>query len=142
MENNKLLGVGLLILRVAIGLFMLIGHGWPKLTKFAELSLNFPDPLGMGSRLSLIAALGAEVACSALLIIGLLTRIAAIPLAFTMIVALFLVHAEDPWQKKELAAVYLAVYSAIIYTGAGSFSLDSYLLRKKTDDMSTTKKDK
>jgi putative oxidoreductase len=66
-----------------------------------------------------------------LLILGLGTRLAAMPLAFTMMVALFVVHAEDPWKVKELAAVYLGVYLALILTGPGDFSLDRRLLRDK-----------
>ena len=74
--------------------------------------------------MSLIMAIGAEVGCSILLILGLGTRLAVIPLAFTMLVALFVVHAEDPWKVKELAAIYLLVYASLLLTGPGQFSLD------------------
>ena len=99
-------------------------HGIPKLMGFSGMADKFPDPLGMGSQLSLISAIGAEVGCAVLLIVGLGTRFAAIPLAFTMFVALFLVHGADPWKAKELAAVYLCGYLAIVFTGAGRISLD------------------
>jgi len=98
---------------------------------FNEMSDSFPDPIGIGSQLSLIAAIGAEVGCSILLILGLGVRFAAIPLAFTMIVALFVVHGADPWQKKELAATFLVVYVVLACTGAGQFSLDRFLWGKK-----------
>ena len=71
-------------------------HGVPKLVGFSNMADKFPDPLGMGSQLSLISAVGAEVGCALLLIVGLGTRLAAIPLAFTMFVALFMVHGSDP----------------------------------------------
>jgi putative oxidoreductase len=119
----SLTSVGLLILRVAFGSMMLV-HGIPKLMGFSEMAGQFPDPLGMGSQFSLISAIGAEVGCSLLLLLGLGTRFAAIPLAITMMVALFAVHASDPWKVKELAAVYLAVYVSLAFTGAGQFSLD------------------
>lgn len=133
MKKDYLGAFGLLVLRVASGLFMLLGHGWPKLAKFSELADKFPDPLGMGSQLSLIAALGAEVLCSILLILGLGTRLAAVPLAFTMGVALLLVHGADPWQKKELAAVYLVVYVALVLTGGGWISLDGIIRGRKQE---------
>ena len=122
--------IGLLLLRVAIGSFMLV-HGWQKLTGFSEMADTFPDPIGMGSRLSLISAIGTEFGCSLLLVIGLGTRLAAIPLAFTMAMALFVVHGADPWQKKELAAVYLSVYAVLVCTGAGQISLDHLLWSKR-----------
>jgi hypothetical protein len=64
----SLTSVGLLILRVAFGSMMLV-HGIPKLMGFSEMAGQFPDPLGMGSQLSLISAIGAEVGCSLLLLI-------------------------------------------------------------------------
>ena len=121
--------IGLLLLRVSIGCLMLV-HGWQKLSGFAELADKFPDPIGMGSRLSLSAAVGAEIGCSLLLIVGLGTRLAAIPLAFTMIIALFVIHASDPWKTKELAAIYLSMYGVIIFSGAGRLSLDHLLWSK------------
>jgi len=121
--------IGLLVLRAAFGGFMLV-HGWQKLSNFSDMSDKFPDPLGMGSTLSLTAAVGAEVGCSVLLILGLCTRLAAIPLAFTMVIALFVIHADDPWQRKELAAVYLAAYVVILLTGPGRFALDTLIAKR------------
>ena len=122
--------IGLLVLRVGIGCFMLV-HGWQKLSGFSQMADKFPDPIGMGSQLSLISAIGAEVGCSLLLIAGIGTRLAAVPLAFTMVVAHFVVHANDPWQTKELAAVYLMIYVAIMLMGPGKFSLDELLWSKR-----------
>ena len=130
LDRDKTTSVGLLVLRVGIGLLMLV-HGLAKLNGFSEMSGKFPDPLGMGSQLSLILAIGAEVGCSILLIIGLASRFAAIPLAFTMIVALFVVHGADPWKMKELAAVYLLVYLSLMLTGPGQFSVDHLLTSRK-----------
>lgn len=131
-SKNTFLSVGLLLLRVAFGGLMLV-HGTGKLMGFSEMADKFPDPLGMGSHLSLISAIGAEFGCSLLLILGLGTRLAAVPLAFTMCIALFVIHADDNWQKKELAATYLAVYIPLLFTGAGNFSLDHLLMnRRKT----------
>lgn len=127
--TQKQIDSGLFVLRVAIGGFMLV-HGMQKLMGFSEMADKFPDPIGIGSQLSLVTAIGAEVGCSVLLILGLGTRLAVIPLAFTMIVALFVVHAADPWKVKELAAMYLAVYVVIFITGPGRCSLDEKLFSK------------
>lgn len=128
--RENLTSAGLLLLRVGVGCLMLV-HGVAKIQGFSDLSAVFPDPIGLGSKLSLILAIGAEVGASLLLMVGLASRLAAIPLAFTMLVALFLVHAEDPWKAKELAAMFLLVYVTLLVTGPGQFSLDHIWCSKR-----------
>lgn len=130
MIRETLISAGLLVLRAAFGGFMMV-HGIQKLSGFSDMASSFPDPLGIGNQLSLVAAIGTEVGCSVLLIFGLATRFAALGLAFTMLVALFIVHADDPWKTKELAACYLAVYAAIMLAGPGKFSLDHAVVNRR-----------
>ncbi len=132
-ETTFMQSLGLLFLRLSFGCLMMV-HGIQKVMAYSSLQEVFPDPLGMGSQLSLIAAIVAEIGFSALLILGLGTRLATIPLAFTMIVALFLVHAADPWKVKELAAVYLCTYISLCFTGPGNFSLD-YLIANRNSPL-------
>lgn len=122
--------LGLLALPAGIGGMMLV-HGIQKIQGFDGLAATFPDPLGVGNKISLMLAIGAEAGCSVLLIIGLLTRLASIPLAFTMGIALFVFHAKDPWQGKELAAVYMLVYVTLLLTGPGRCSLDHMFFSKR-----------
>ncbi len=130
--SPKQIDIGLLLLRLAFGCFMLV-HGLQKLMGFSEIGGSFPDPIGMGSQLSLVMAIASEVGCSLLLILGLGTRLAVLPLAFTMVVALFVVHGADPWKVKELAAIYLATYAVIFVTGPGAISLDAKRFNRKTN---------
>lgn len=115
--------IGLLLLRLGAGGTMAV-HGIQKLAKFGELKGGFPDPLGIGHLPSLVSAIGTELGCSVLVIVGLATRLAAIPVVFTMAVAAFLVHGDDPWAKKELAVLYGLVFLALVFTGAGRYSVD------------------
>ena len=71
---------------------MLLAHGWGKLTSFAERSSSFPDPLGVGSSLSMALATGAEAFCALAVILGFATRWAAVPLMVTMAVAALIIH--------------------------------------------------
>jgi putative oxidoreductase len=115
--------IGLLILRLAMGGTMLV-HGLPKMMNFAEYSTKFPDPIGLGSQISLILAIFAEVFCALLVIIGFKTRYVVVPLIITMLVAFFIVHGADPFREKELAFLYLLGYISIAFTGAGKYSVD------------------
>ena len=132
--NQKFLSLGLLVLRVLVGITMLT-HGLAKLTSFSELSSTFPDPIGLGSTLSLVMIICAEVGCSIFLIVGAFTRLATIPLIFSMLVVLLIVHGNDPFQVKELPLLYLGVYIFLFFTGAGRISLDSILLKKINTDI-------
>ena len=128
------LNIVLLITRIAVGSFMLT-HGIPKLMKFFSTGdITFSDPLGVGTIPSLMMAIFAEVFCSILVILGLGTRIAVIPLIITMLVAVLLVHANDPFGKKELGLMYLTIYMFLIVVGSGKYSMDEWLLRRQRRD--------
>ena len=122
--------IGLLLLRVGVGTIMATSHGWGKLSTFSEQAASFPDPLGVGSQLSLTLAVGAEFFCSIALVLGLCTRLASIPLIVTMLVAACIIHGDDPWAKKELAVMFLIPFTVLLLTGPGRFSLDCLLCRK------------
>ncbi len=123
---------GLLILRVAFGGLMLT-HGWGKFqTLLSGGSAGFPDPLGVGPQISLVLAVSAEVLCASALVLGLLTRLALVPLITTMAVAFFLIHGSDPFGERELALVYLAAYVGLLFTGPGRYSADAMLGRRRS----------
>jgi putative oxidoreductase len=121
--------VGLLVLRAFAGLAM-ASHGWGKLPPPEQL-VQGVERMGFAwpGVFAWLAALS-EFAGGILLAIGLLTRPAAFMIANTMIVAAFVAHASDPFGKKELALLYLAVCIAFLTTGAGRLSVDG-LLRYK-----------
>lgn len=118
---------GLLLLRLWFGGGMLWLHGWGKLSSFSTLAAKFPDPLGVGSQLSLGLTVFAETLCAGLLVLGLFTRLAALAGAVTMGVAFWVIHGHQlsgP-QSGELAACYLAAYAVLFVAGGGRLSLDA-----------------
>ena len=118
--------LALLVLRLSLGLSMLILHGSYNLTGFKAKAASFPDPLGLGSQLSLALVTFAEVGCAALLIAGFLTRFASLVLAFNMSVAFFMVHkaAFSGPNSGELAFLYLTGFVAILLGGSGKFAFE------------------
>jgi putative oxidoreductase len=132
---------GLLVLRIGFGLMMLIGHGWPKFSKFEMAKDTWPVPAlwplsMMSPPVSMMATIGAEVVAALLLVVGVATRPAAFVLGFAMMVAAFQVHALDPFfsqgpgASKELAILYLIPCLALILSGAGGYSVDRFLYKE------------
>jgi putative oxidoreductase len=122
--------LALLALRVWLGLSMLLLHGWAKVVNFSALVSHFPDPFGLGPKTTLILAVFSEVACSALLVVGLFTRLAALGGAAAMAIAFFAVHnsqltGQPGGGPAELTFIYLAGFTAIVLAGGGRFSVDA-----------------
>lgn len=127
--------IALLIARAGIAALMLT-HGVPKLLMlFSGGPVQFPAVFGMSAGLSLALTVFAEVLCSIFLLIGFATRLAVIPLAITMLVAVFIIHASDPLLVKESGLHYLLVYVALFLAGSGKYSVD-YLLQVKRSAIS------
>lgn len=111
---------------------MLLNHGLAKLMNFSQTAAKFPDLFGFGSAFTLGLGVFAELCCSALLVLGLLTRFAALMLALTMATAFFLVHKMvlSGEQSGELAFIYLAGFVALVVIGPGRYSVDACLFKE------------
>jgi putative oxidoreductase len=147
-EERLTTSIGLLILRVGIAGF-LATHGWGKVQMLQAGQFEmFGDPIGLGPRLSLWLVVFAEFLCSLLVVVGLGTRFAAVPVVFAMGVAAFVAHGRDPWTMeaaaklffagqtkmmlaKEPALMYLTGFLALAFTGAGRFSLDALISARR-----------
>jgi putative oxidoreductase len=146
--RRDLTSIGLLILRLGLGGF-LAAHGWAKVQMVMGGEFEaFGDPIGLGSTASLLLVTFAEFVCSLLVLAGLATRVAAVPVVITMGVAAFVAHGGDPWTmgrgaelfmsgaaqswaSKQPALMFLIAFLALIFTGAGRYSVDGLLRRRR-----------
>ncbi len=112
-----------LLLRIVSGTLMM-NHGYDKLVHFAQYKGKFMNFLGLGQATSLSLVIFAEFFCALFIIIGLFTRLAAIPLIVVMCVALFKVNNGDFLGEGEKATLYLAAYLTLLFTGPGRVSVD------------------
>lgn len=122
--------MGLLVLRLGSGGLMLFAHGWGKLANFGERAETFRDPLGLGPELSLVLTVFSEVVCAGLVMLGLATRLASIPLVITMAVIVFVVHGADPFRQQELPLLFGFAYLTLLFTGPGKLSLDALISKR------------
>jgi putative oxidoreductase len=109
---------------------MMLTHGGPKFMRLLDGNLKFGDPLGIGSEVSFVLVVFAEFFCSILILVGLGTRLASIPLLITMLVALLIAHGADPMLDHVNILAYIATYVILFFTGSGKYSLDYKLFHK------------
>lgn len=128
-KGTKASSLAALILRLGFGILMIPYHGYVKLVEFNERKNEFMDFLGLGGTVSLSLAIFAEFFCSILLIFGLFTRLATIPLLVTTLV-IFSAHNWELLGKYELGTAFFIGYLSILALGPGRFSLD-YLIFKR-----------
>jgi putative oxidoreductase len=132
--TRKLAFVGPTLARLTVGL-VFIGTGWGKLHSLGDVtdffaSLHIPAP-GFNARL----AASTEFFGGILVLVGLGTRLAALPLAFTMVVAILTAKRADISGLTALVGFeewsYLVFFIWLAVAGAGPLSLDNLLTRRR-----------
>ena len=135
--HDKYKDIGLLILRIGVGLSFLLIHGYPKIIGGPALWTRLGGAMGsFGIGIppeywGLMAAL-AEFAGGFFLIFGLFTRPVAFIMAIDMIVATSTHFARlDAWSGVSHPMKLAFVFIALIFIGAGKYSLDNLLFKTK-----------
>ena len=134
---SRRVDTGLLILRIVIGIVFLM-HGGQKLFVFgfsgvsgAFGQMGIPMP-GITGPLAAIV----EFLAGGALVIGLLTRLAALGLAIDMAGALLMVHLKGGFflpNGYEFALTLLGANIAIAIAGAGYYSLDRIIAERRAN---------
>lgn len=113
----------MLLLRLSMGILMM-SHGYDKLVNFNEKKALFYDFLSLGSTTSLMLCIFAEFFCALFVVIGLFTRLVAVPLVIVMSIAIFSVHKMDFFDTGEKASLYLTGFLVLLLCGPGRASVD------------------
>lgn len=120
---------GILILRVFIGAAMMT-HGCGKLFGGLGEFTGYIDSLGIPfPHVMAFLAAFAESFGALFLMLGLMTRPAALMIAATMAVAALGAHGGEPFAKQEMAWLYFFPALLFILKGAGKWSFDSLISR-------------
>lgn len=134
--RNRRVDAGLAILRIVVGIIFLM-HGGQKLFVYglagvtgAFGGMGVPLPGITGPAVAFLEFFGGIA-----LVVGLLTRLAALGLAIDMLGAILLVHLGGGFfmpKGVEFALALLGANAALALTGAGEFSIDAVLGRRRT----------
>ncbi len=134
------LSMGILLIRITIGVLMAF-YGYQKLMNFETMAASDfwakeVSFLGMTGKIPLALTVFAELCCSLLLILGLFTRLALIPLLICMgyIIACIakydVIYAGDNGIEMNTAFVYFLIYFGLLLTGPGNYSLDHKVINR------------
>ncbi|MEC9487593.1 MAG: DoxX family protein [Prosthecochloris sp.] len=120
--------LGKLLLRLSVGGLMLF-HGVHKLQHGVGFISNMLAEAGLPQVLSYGVFVG-EVIAPLMIVLGILSRPAALVEAFVMLMAVYLVHMGELWQLTEhggyaleLQALYFFGSLAIVFLGSGRYSV-------------------
>jgi putative oxidoreductase len=129
-NKESLANLGLFALRAGVGLNMALLHGVDRVRHYSDRVSSFPDPLHMGHRYSLLLTVAAEFVGGILISLGLLGRLGAFLIVFSLGVSLFTGEAGSNWHQREISTLYLAGSLAILLLGSGRFALDAVLWKR------------
>jgi len=115
--------IGLPYLRVAASLLVLAVHGFPKVLHYASEAAAIEDPFHLGKTLSISFAIFAEVICPPLMILGIGTRLAAIPILVVTMIALLFVHRDWSLAQGQFAWMLLILFGTIAISGPGRYTV-------------------
>jgi putative oxidoreductase len=136
--TNSAINAGLAILRIGVGV-LCAPHGYDKIKNFDKYKPMFINFLGLGQATSLGLSIFAEFFCALLVIFGLFTRFACIPLVINFFVAVFMAHGADIifYFKSDGTAAGTAehpmlfgiAFLALLIMGPGRYSADAAFRR-------------
>ena len=127
---ERLSFLGPTLARLTLGV-VFIGTGWGKLHSLDKVTDFFTELAIPAPGFNAVLASSAELICGALLLVGLLSRLAAIPLMVVMTVAILTAKLEnlhgisDLLGFEEWTYIVLAFWIAVV--GPGPLSLDRLL---------------
>ena len=126
-SHTCLTDAGLLYLRVTGSVLVLVVHGLPKAMHFTSQAAAIEDPLHIGKTLTLCFAIFGEVFCPLLMIAGIATRIAALPILLITAMALAMVHREWTLEQGQFAWMLLIIFGTVALAGAGHYRISAFL---------------
>ncbi|MDB5221687.1 MAG: DoxX family protein [Chitinophagaceae bacterium] len=124
--NPAAFNTALLVLRLGFGI-LLAHHGYLKISNFQQTQGYMMDFMGIGKSATAALVIFTELFCGSLIIIGLFTRLACIPIIIMFVVIIFKVGHADFFGKEELPIAYIIPFIALLFTGAGKISVDNMI---------------
>ncbi|MCO6148645.1 DoxX family protein [Flavobacterium sp. NRK1] len=128
--KSKTYNFAILFFRVAVATELLIVHGLKKIGIGVAMPEVIPNPLGFPEAFNNFVAIAANVYLPILVILGFLTRLAALPALAVTATGYFVMHGHDSLAERDIPFMFSISLLMIIMLGGGKYSLDGYLNKR------------
>lgn len=147
-EDANAAGIPMLLLRLLLG-FGFAAHGWAKLSRGPEGFANILEAIGVPSpHFMAWFTTFVELVGGTLLMAGAFVILLSIPLAVTMLTAMFTVHFQYGFSSIKIKSItsegaqfgppgyevnllYIVGLLVLVLAGSGKWSIDQWVRRKK-----------
>jgi putative oxidoreductase len=122
--------LALLIFRILLAIELFRVHGMKKFRVENGQREHVPNPLHLPEKLNGFVATFSDTIVPFLIILGIGTRLVVLPTIGVTVVGYFVVHRKDSLEVRDVPYMYTLSLLLILALGAGTYSLDYYLLNQ------------
>ena len=120
--------IALLIFRILLALELFRVHGMKKFRVENGQREHVPNPLGLPDKLNGMVATFSDTVVPFLIMLGVGTRLVVLPTIGVTAIGYFVVHRKDSLEVRDVPYMYTLCLLFILALGAGTYSIDNYLL--------------
>ncbi|MCM0666968.1 DoxX family protein [Flavobacterium tyrosinilyticum] len=126
--GNSFNNAALLAFRVLLAIELFRVHGMKKFRVENGQKEQVPNPLHLPEKLNGLVATFSDTVIPFFIILGLGTRLAVLPTIGVTAIGYFVVHRNDSLEVRDVPYMYTLSLLLLLALGAGTYSLDNYLL--------------
>ena len=128
--GNKTGNIAMFLFRIAFAIELMLVHGLKKIDADGHTAEIIPNPLGFPDWFNQAFATVPMLVFPFFILIGLFTRLAALPALAVTLTGYFIVHANDALAEKDAPFTYSIILLLIVMLGAGRYSVDNFLAKR------------
>jgi len=126
--GNSFNNSAMLVFRVLLALELFRVHGLKKFRVENGQKEHVPNPLHLPEKLNALVATFSDTVVPFLMMLGIGTRLVVLPTIGVTAIGYFVVHRNDSVEVRDVPYMYTLSLLFVLALGAGTYSLDHYLL--------------
>ena len=120
----------MLAFRIFVSVEMMVAHGLKKIGIGVEEAEKVPNPLHLPDAFNQFFATAANLFFPVLVILGLFTRVAVLPILAVTLMGYFVLHWNDSLLEKDMRFMYSVTFLLLFILGPGKYSVDHIITKK------------